>query len=136
MVKLVKLGVILALSLTMSLSLFTSGAFAQNANHSTASNTARIVTTNMLQEAHKALQPDGCCGFNQGCCGSTRFTHFTRVVKITRIIRITRFTRFHHFNGCGGWDGCGGSGGFGGFGGFNGCGGFGGCSGFNDDGGW
>jgi hypothetical protein len=132
MVKLGKLGVACALCLTMSLSLFTSGVFAQSANPSTASNSAQIVTAHMPQRANSALQnnqslrsegasgewnnscgdgcDDGCfsaCGIDDGFDGATRIT---RVVHIVRITKFFRYEHFHHHIWDGGCGSCGGDG--------------------------
>ena len=139
MVKLGKLGLACALCLTMSLSLFTSGAFAQNVQQNTASKTAQTVTANLLQGANSALQNNeslspngdgwGCgngCGNGWGGCGNgcgnswgngcfqcgSRFSHrrFVRFTRIVRIVRITKFIRYERSHRSSGCSSCGGGG--------------------------
>lgn len=132
MVKLGKWGVACALCLTMSLALFTSGAFAQSAHQTTASNHTQLTVTNAQQGTTSALQAnhpwhanglgndcgdscgDGCfngCGngfdcFNSCGFGHDRFIHAVRVTRVVRIVRITKFTRYEQFRRGGFDDGC------------------------------
>lgn len=129
MVKLGKLGVACALCLTMSLSLFTSGAFAQSARQNTANKVALTMTANSAFQNNANMQANGWggdCGFGFGCgdgfgggcfsCGHglshSRFVRFTRIVHITRITQFVRFEHFHHSNWGGGCGSCGWGGGW------------------------
>jgi hypothetical protein len=125
MQKLGKWSIAIAMGLIMSLTLFTSGVFAQSANHSTAKQKAQaVVATNAAVPSTTILAT----GWGGGCfdfdCGGGRFTRITRIIHIVRITHITKIFHAERFNRFGGFGGFGGGGGFGDFGGDGGFGGW------------
>jgi hypothetical protein len=111
-----KCSMAIVIALVLSLTLFTSGVFAQSINQSATHQKARTVsTTSAVVPSESSLAAGeigwgGGCGFGWFGCGGSFFgvTHFVHIVSITRFTRIVSFNHFGGFGGCGFWGGCGG----------------------------